>query len=59
LIGVAAVLSASALLPIAGLRGLNTTASAATIASVRRNALFAALPAPVLEALAREVTPDR
>jgi hypothetical protein len=58
LIGVAVILIASALLPIAGLRGLNTVAPAAAMASVRRNPLFAALPAPVLEALAREVTPS-
>ncbi|HEY4824142.1 MAG TPA: cyclic nucleotide-binding domain-containing protein [Solirubrobacteraceae bacterium] len=57
LIGVAVILIASALLPIAGLRGLNTVAPAAAMASVRRNPLFAALPAPVLEALAREVSP--
>ena len=57
LIGVAVVLIASALLPLTGLRGLDRAAPAAAIACLRRNSLFAALPPPVLEALARELTP--
>ncbi len=57
LVGVAAVLIAAALLPIANLRGLDAAAPAAAIAIVRRNPLFAALPAPVLEGLARELLP--
>ena len=57
LVGVAAVLIAAALLPIPSLRGLDMAAPAAAIAIVRRNPLFAALPAPVLEGLARELRP--
>jgi MFS family permease len=56
LIGVAAVLVVGALLPITALRGLDSAAPAAAIAILRRNPLFATLPAPVLEGLARELT---
>jgi hypothetical protein len=57
LTGVAAVLVAAALLPIAGLRQLDTKAPAAAIASIRRHPLFDGLPPAVLEGVARELAP--
>ncbi len=57
LTGVALVLLVAALLPIASLRGLDAKAPAAAIAILRANQLFAGLPPPVLEGLARELAP--
>src|SRR5262249_11772708 len=37
--------------------GLDTKAPAAAVASLRRHELFASLPPPVLESVARELTP--
>jgi hypothetical protein len=57
LVGVAVVLLVAALLPIATLRGLDSKAPAAAVASLRRHSLFASLPPPVLESVARELSP--
>ncbi len=57
LIGVAAVLLAAAVLPIASLRTLDTAAPAAAIAILRRHHLFESLPPPALESVARELAP--
>ena len=57
LTGVALVLVVAAILPIASLRRLDAKAPAAAIAALRAYHLFAALPPPVLEGLARELVP--
>lgn len=57
LIGVAAVLVAAVLVPLASIRQLDTTAPAAAIALVRGHPLFEGLQAPVLEGVARDLVP--
>lgn len=57
LTGVAVVLVVAAVLPIASLRRLDAKAPAAAISALRAHHLFAALPPPVLEGLARELAP--
>jgi CRP-like cAMP-binding protein len=58
LIGVAAVLAAGALTALTSLRGLDTAVPFADAFRIlRAHSLFAQLPAPVLEGLARELTP--